>query len=226
MFIGNDAPDTPSALLWRAMEKGVLILFTLYAVISVLWDGLTLSDRVFHGKEKVYGLKESPWNTDWKLDANDGQLRSFRSNLPLLTFGAIAFITGKRLFMSEKTYQPQLKFYAVSGLVICTYIHGLGILYLVAWMLANYALAKVFRGWRWFSATVWIGNLGLLVVTEYFDGYGFAWMGLKDIERYYHPEMQWHRSSNLCFLKLISYLLDSHWSAQHQPTVPKEVPIP
>ena len=124
--------------------------------------------------------------------------------------------------MSEKTVKSSLRFYAVAGPAILIYLHGFGAVYLFTWLFANFLFAKSYRGKRLFPLIVWGVNLSFLVLTEYYEGYGFKWLGLESLERLYHPDMPWHRTSNLCFLKLISYLMDSHWAALGARTITKE----
>ena len=211
MFIRNDAPDSPANLLWRKVEKTCLCVLVFSAAIAFVYDGIQLSWRVAE-REKIAGLGASPWIAGWKADVNDGQLKSFREGLPVLLVTAIALIVGKKVLTNEKAVKSSLQFYAITGPASMVYLHGFGIIYLFTWLFANFLFAKICRGKRLFPLIVWGVNLSFLVLTEYYEGYGFKWLGLESLERLYHPDMSWHRTSNLCFLKLISYLMDSHWA--------------
>jgi D-alanyl-lipoteichoic acid acyltransferase DltB (MBOAT superfamily) len=221
MFIRNDAPDSPANLLWRTMERTFLCVVVFSAAATFVYDGISLSQRVAD-KEKIAGLGPSPWVEGWKADVNDGQLRSFRDGLPLLIVVAVTFVVGRSILTGGKTVKSSLQFYAVVGPASLVYLHGFGVIYLFMWLFANFAFAKACRGMRLFPLTVWIVNLSFLILTEYYEGYGFKWLGLESLERLYHPDMPWHRTSNLCFLKLLSYLMDSNWAALGLSTATKE----
>ena len=209
MFIRNDS--APAQTWHRTVELLFLSLAVFSAAGKILYDGIYLSREVAD-RGKIAGLGPSPWVEGWKVDVNDGQLRSFRSNLPLLLVGAFAFIIGRKVLTNAKNPVTSLRFYAYLGPAILTYLHGFGVIYLLLWLFLNYQFAKIASGKRFFPLIVWICNLFFLVLTEYYEGYGWQWAGLGTLERLYHPEMQWHRTSNLCFLKLISFLLDFHWA--------------
>ena len=232
MFIRNDAADTPANTRWRQLEKTGLVVIVGVALFIVLKDAVTLSDTLAK-EQKVSGLEASMWTETRMVDLNDGQLRGFRSFLPALIIAAILFVWLKSKWITysgSKDYRSKLQFYLLSGLACCVYLHGPGLLFLLLWAVANYKAGELWRGTRFFAIGVWAGNLTFLIFAEYTHGLKFAWFGLgvlvrgrKDLIK---PEMAWHRSSNLCLLKVISYLMDSHWRALHTPTLPKEVLSP
>lgn len=231
MFIANDAPDTPANIRWRRCEKAFLVAVTVVSVSNIVLNALSLSDRV-SSQHKLAGLGATIWTDSSKADLSDGQLKSFRANLPLLTVGAVAFIAIRKWWQSlgdNKGEKAQLQFYVASGVAICLYLHGPGLVFLLLWASANYYLSLFTLRLKYFSVAVWVANLAFLVLTEHYNGYRFRWLGLPSLvnstQDSFHPELPWFRSSNLCFLKLISFLLDAHWSAIGVPATPKEVPL-
>jgi hypothetical protein len=220
MFIRNDAPDTKNNLAWRRGELIFGLSFLVVVILKILGDAVNLSQEL---KPRVAGLKPTFWSDSSKADMNDGQWSTFRSNLSTLVLGATLQVV---LCNYASRFGPQYKLKAslICGLLFAVYLHGAGFLFLVALVLINYAVAKCLRGTPVFAAVVWVGNLGFLVMTEYYQGYKFADLGLPIALDKFPKSMSWHRVSNLCMLKIISYMMDYNWSLQ--PSTPKEVTSP
>jgi hypothetical protein len=220
MFIRNDAPDTKNNLAWRRGELILGLSFLVAVMLIILNDSVKLSQEL---KSQVAGIKPTFWSDSSKADLNDGQWSTFRNNLSTLLFGAALHVVVCN-FASRFGPQYKLKASLICGLLFAVYLHGAGCLFLVALVLINYAVAKGLRGTLVFAVVVWVGNLGFLVMTEYYHGYKFVDLGLPIALDKFPKSMSWHRVSNLCMLKLISYMMDYNWSLQ--PSVPKQVTSP
>ena len=181
MFIRNDASDSPANRRWRLYEKCAGGLLGLMLASKMTYDGVVLSDSL-SATNTISGLQTTIWSDDRKADLADGQLKGFRANIPLLTFTAISFVLLHKLTCGAKSeLNKHLWFYVATGLGYGWYMHGPGVLVLLAWAGVNYLAAKQFTTRKFYVASVWIVNLGFLIHSAFQDGYRFAWIweGLK-----------------------------------------------
>lgn len=208
MLIRNDAPDTKENNAWRRLEMIAAVLILSGGIFYILIDALSLSEEL---RPKVVGLKPTIWSDSSRADLDDGQWSSFRSNLLTLILAAFAQIV---ICNYARSFGPQyrLKASLVFGLGFAGYLHGAGCLFLVSMVLVNYAVAKSLRGSKGLPLVAWLGNLSFLVMTEYYGGYKFQDLGLPHWLDAFPKVMSWHRVSNLCMLKIISFMMDWHWS--------------
>jgi hypothetical protein len=217
MLIRNDAPDTKENRNWRKGE--MIVSFTIFAgaIFYALIDAVRLSSEL---KPKVVGLRSTFWSDSSRADLDDGQWSSFRSNLILIALAAAlqVWICG---YAAKFGPQCRLKASLLYGLGFAGYMHGPGCVFLISMVVANYAVARLMRGNEALPYVAWGGNLGFLVITEYYHGYNFVDLGLPRALDDFPRVMSWHRVSNLCMLKIISYMLDLHWSSL--PSSSKEV---
>ena len=185
MFIRNDAPDTKENVRWRRCEGGVLFVIVGLLVYVVIRDAIQLSNRLVE-TGNVRGLKPSPWVDGWFIDLNDGQLRSFRASLPLLSLAALLYVYVRRYWTSgAKDQSRSLQFYLLSGIVLCLYLHGSGLIILLLWAVINWKLGGMCLGSRYYSVIVWVLNLTFLLVADYTSGLRFAWIGLSFLVKDY-----------------------------------------
>jgi hypothetical protein len=91
MFIRNDAPTTPENLRWRSYEKWGCFAFSVLVIGRATLSIFEVSQ--LHGPE-IHGLTESMYGTEYLIDVNDGQLKRFRENLPLLCTVFSMFLLG------------------------------------------------------------------------------------------------------------------------------------
>ena len=179
MFIRNDAPDSPANQRWRLWESVALLAFVSCALFSVLKDAFVLSSRLTATAE-VKGLEASPWTAGLQVDLNDGQLRGFRGALPQLAAVAVLFVWMRRQW-TGKDSRSKLHFYLFSGLCLCLYLHGPGLLFLLLWAVTNWQAAQHYSGSRFYSPAVWTANLSFLLIADYSNGFQFAWFGLSSL---------------------------------------------
>lgn len=217
MFITSDAPDTKQNVLWRRGEMIVGIFALGGAVLYSSKDVMSLSQEF---KPKIVGLHSTFWSDTSKADLDDGQWSSLRSNLVLIIIAAILQVFVCR---AAQAYGPRCRLQTslLYGIGFSAYLHGAGFMFLGAMVLANYALASSLRGSRAFPLLTWFGNLGFLIMTEYYHGYKFEDLGLPSYLDHFPKVMSWHRVSNLGMLKIVSFMMDWHWSTK--PTEPKGV---
>lgn len=217
MFLppGNSTKDN---LLYKQIELYSALAFALIPILFLLKDGYYLSSSLI-SSNKIAGVVNSPYFTSSKVDLNDGQLKGFLEGLPLLTVVGITFVLLRRLLVSiTSNIQASLIYYLVFGIGFGIYIHGPGVVFILLMVLSNYILANTLVGSRVFPLLTWTGNLGFLLITEYYHGYKFAWISssLSFLDSYPY-ELQWHRVSNLCMLKVVSFMIDYHWKVCNKP---------
>jgi len=211
MFVSPGASNTEENTKLRQYER-----WFLGASITAIMTYLTiqasyLSDSIAD-KYRIRGLKPTFWGERY-ADLNDGQLNSFRSGFVLLTFVAVTFVALRKFLVRNKPdLKSQLYYYLVFGLGFGFYLHGPGVLFLLGMVVANYLLAENLRGQKFFPLVVWVLNLGFLLVTEYYNGYQFGQVSrsLEFLDRV-PVEMKWHRVTNMCMLKVVSFAIDYHW---------------
>lgn len=174
-------------------------------------------------KYDIKGLQVSDYSCSSLVDYNDGQLSSFLEGLPLLTFVAALFVLIRK-FISQFTNDitTHLIYYLLFGFGYIFYLHGPGVIFVYMMITANFVLTQMFAGKNGFPILIWIINLAFLIMVEYYNGFKFGWISpeLRFLDK--NIFMQWHRSNNLCMLKIISFALDYHWSIRNVIYLPKE----
>lgn len=222
MFLppGNNSKST---LVYKRIEMWVALASVAIPIALLVKDAYYLSSSL-NSQYKIAGVVNSPYFSMSKVDLNDGQLKSFLEGLPILSFVAIFFILLRRiLYVVHPSEFTSLIYYLIFGLSFTFYLHGPGILYLLFMILGNYLLASLLVGQKIFPFVVWISNLSFLLITEYYNGYQFAWISksLSFLDNYSYV-LKWHRVSNLCMLKLVSFLMDYHWQVISRPVATHE----
>ena len=221
MFISESAPDTSENLRYRKKEMYSLGFVVFLIIAKILYEGVTINNKLV-SNYNISGLKKGWLNT--YIDLNDGQLKSFRESLGTLIFVAALFVLSSRLLKNtKKDLESRLWFLCVWGLGMAGYLHGSGVVYLLGMVTVNYFIASILRGKKALPFVVWVLNMGFLLVTEYYEGYQFKWWSdslafLDSVPK----EMSWHRVSNLCMLKVVSFVMDWHWMTVNRPTPNKE----
>lgn len=163
------------AKYWRTRKvESILIATIVVSVLAVLLRDTVALSTALNNENSLAGLRTSPWNADWKVDLNDGQLKSFREGLALLTLVAGLFVLLRRTIRG-KGHEFQLFYYIVFGLGMGLYLHGPGIIFLLVMILCNYYAVWSFGGRKWFPLCIWAGNLFFLVSADYYRGFKLAW---------------------------------------------------
>jgi hypothetical protein len=113
----------------------------------------------------------------------------------------------------SKDRNARLVYYNIVGLIFGFYLHGFGAIWLYLIVIVNYAAGNQFAGKKLYPLFVWIGNLGFLILAEYYHGFEFGNFSshLKVLDDY-GSEMGWHHVSNLRMLNIVSFCIDWHWA--------------
>lgn len=215
--------NSKSNIVYKRLELWVALASYAIPIALLVKDAYYLSASL-DSQNRIAGVVISPYFSHSKVDLNDGQLKSFLEGLPLLSVVALLFVLLKR--MANLVYPSEittLVYYLVFGIGFTFYIHGPGVIYVLLMVFINYFVASVFVGHRAFPLIVWAGNLSFLLITEYYNGYEFAWLSksLAFLDTYPHV-LKWHRTNNLCMLKIVSFLMDYHWQVTNRPVLTHE----
>jgi D-alanyl-lipoteichoic acid acyltransferase DltB (MBOAT superfamily) len=216
MFLppGNSSKES---IFYKKIEMYAAFSLCAFPIAYLLKDAYYLSASLSK-TNKIAGVVNSPYFSSSRVDLNDGQLKGFLEGLPLLSLVAVIFVVLRRALVSfTSSLSVSLVYYLVFGIGFATYIHGPGVVYIILMVLCNYLIDKNLVGTRLFPIFTWIGNLAFLLITEYYHGYKFAWISqnLAFLDSYSY-ELQWHRVSNLCMLKVVSFMIDHHWKVSNK----------
>ncbi|ORY43439.1 MBOAT-domain-containing protein [Rhizoclosmatium globosum] len=180
-------------------------------------------------------LSPSPFSASLFVDNSDSQYSSFRSNLkiliPLLIFhvsvsNAIqyAFSRSSKPFTLWKKYSPRLLFNLAFSVIFFVIYNGLsGFLKLLIVFGFNYfgcmQLMKNSRTKLLVPILSWGFGLAVLVYTNYYRGFQFAWihpsLGLLDASKGINAS--WFDPLRFGFLRMISFNMDYYWSQTQTP---------
>ena len=209
-------------MFWKKIELWAALVLAAVPVFMILLDARTLSERLMW--DGIAGVVDSPYFPGKKIDMNDGQLKSFLEAVPYVTIVAFFFVFLRKLLMKfNNSLNVQLLYYVLFGFAFGFSLHGPGILFLLGMIVVNYAVAAAFAGIKGFPVIIWIGNLGFLLVTEYYHGYNFT--DISDNLAYldsFHPVLRWDHVNNLCMLKVVSFLMDYHWKLTNKIVLTRE----
>jgi protein-cysteine N-palmitoyltransferase HHAT len=170
----------------------------LYALIKGCYNSLELSKH-----NQIVGITRSNWNTNWKIDLSDYQYRELRENLLLIIFVAFTFVTIKKIInLYSDSIRLKIYYYLLAGLGLIVYIHGLGGIVLLSIIALNYILCVIAVSYSHFPIIVWVFNFSLLILSK--TSYADFWN--KDCF------ISWNSNFNLVVLKIISFMIDYHWS--------------
>ena len=157
-------------------------------------------------------------------DNSDAQYRSYRTNLPALAALMAGFFGLKYAYMrpvlrdsSPANNLHRVPFYLIFLLIMLTILHGASVLKVLVILSANFALAKATGGTRFAVPVTWPFNAGVLLATEWYEGYPFANLhsgfAFLDTSRGVYP--RWHVNFNITMLRLVSFSIDYHWACSH-----------
>ena len=98
-----------------------------------------------------------------------------------------------------------------------TILHGASFLKVLVILSANFALAKATGGTRFAVPVMWLFNAGVLLATEWYEGYAFANLhsGFAFLDTWRGVYPRWHVSFNITMLRLVSFSIDYHWACSH-----------
>jgi len=177
----------------------------------------------------LWPLEPQPESNEFAFfDGADIQWREFRGALPLMLPAAVLLTLVVRcvLALSARVrggvHSPAA---AVSvrllvGVGFVGFLHGSGLLFLAALLLAFFASGRALAGTRFAAPCAWLLALAAIAAKEgkwpvrrllkfrYILGQDWAWLDA------YRGEYEWESSVNLLVLKLLSFALDSHASAK------------
>ncbi|OMJ75180.1 hypothetical protein SteCoe_25727 [Stentor coeruleus] len=204
-------------LIWKKVHMWLALAMCSIPVLFLLRDAYILSENLTY-KYRIVGVVSSPYSASKNIDLNDGQLNAFLEGLPILTFIAVMFITLRRfLFHLHNSITLSLIYYSIFGIAYGIYIHGPGVVFLLAMIISNHFITKTFAGINGFPLIIWIGNMAFMILAEYYHGFKFAWFfeGLDFLDNV-PVILNWYRVNNLCMLKIVSYTVDYHWKVSNK----------
>ena len=154
-------------------------------------------------------------------DNSDAQYRSYRTNLPALAALMAGFFGLKYAYMRPVLHDSspannlhRVPFYLIFLLIMLTILHGASVLKVLVILSANFALAKATGGTRFAVPVTWLFNAGVLLATEWYEGYAFAnlhsRLAFLDTWRGVYPRL--HVNFNITMLRLVSFSIDYHWA--------------
>ncbi|KAJ5292866.1 uncharacterized protein N7443_008819 [Penicillium atrosanguineum] len=234
--IAQNAP----ASLWRTPEFFVYYLFFI-TLVPLMFKTVIDASKDDHPIYPTYSNLLSPgWIPGRQVDNSDAQYASFRDNIPYLALLLIAHPVARRIyqsFMSRKDVAPKsskpsvvaagdahleqrMRFDFGFGLVFITALHGASALKVIAILFLNYKIAKNPPGttspprlthstFAYCSGTP--GEKGSMLV---------HWAQSLDSLGGIMP--RWEVLFKVTVLRLISFNMDYHWSADHLATSPIE----
>ena len=94
MFIPYETPKTPYYYKVRKFEGIISFLGIAVPMLWALWHCVEHSHKVA-SENYIRGVTTSPYFPNYKIDQEDGQLKDFLANLPLLSLVAAIFIVLK-----------------------------------------------------------------------------------------------------------------------------------
>lgn len=112
-------------------------------------------------------------------DNSDAQYRSFRSNMPTLTYIANAYLFIKFIYVGILAAPPYDRLYLISFNLICSILlilglHGSSALKILIILTINYAIAKSCRGSKLGPLLTWVFNGAVLFANDRHSGYQFG----------------------------------------------------
>lgn len=204
MFIPPSSNASPGLKLFEVVLGLVLIVtpYT-YALVKGCYNSFMISEE-----RTIVGLSESYLNSSWKIDLTDGQYRKIHENLFLLISVCFCFIIFRKILT---LFRPEVKFriiyYALFGACGLFYLHGLGMLVLLAIIIGNFLLCKAWADKPHFPIIAWGVNFTLLMwsKTEYskYNLYEFIF--------------NWNTCFGMAMLKMMSFMLDFHYFKLERP---------
>ena len=209
-------------LFWKNVEMWFAFAGIAIPIFMMLLHAYALSDRL--SMRGIAGVVSSPYFAGKKIDMNDGQLKSFLEGLPDLIVVGFSFVFLRKLLSRFSTaLNVHLVYYVIFGLAFAFYLHGPGAVFLLGMVVANYGVAATLAGIKGFPVIIWIGNLGFLLITEYYHGYKFTSISksLGYLDSYHHI-LRWDQVGNLCMLKVVSFLIDYHWKLTSKINLTRE----
>ncbi|KAL1407523.1 glycerol transporter [Vanrija albida] len=219
----DDAPPPPR---WRTREfYFYYVVFVLVVPMLIYWPMRlsTMSNQNYW----TYAHKLSPgWMYGRQVDASDGQYRNFRSNIGSLALLSLAFLVPSHIVRRAgwKVASSRARFIAAFAVVMLMVLHGIGVLKVLAILVANYYAAKATKPAaieRFWPAVVVVANMAILFANWKFDGYHFGALhsALGDLDALTGILPRWHIGFNITMLRIVSFAVDYHWRAA-PPTSP------
>ena len=156
---------------------------------------------------------------DWLLGKRyfawtDLQFRFWRFNIDWLLGFALLHIVFDR--MTKKTRVNGM-FHLLVGLAMLVFFHGIGGAIIVfSIYIINYLFINQFVGTKALIPGVWIFNIAVLVISDYYGGFHIPEDTLPSYLWFlsHWRKMHWHIYFKLSLCRLISYACDYHWAVK------------
>ena len=185
----------------RILEIVTGLLFVVPPFLYALLKGCYNSVKIYED-EGIVGLSESYLNSSWHMDLTDGQYENIHSNLPLLCLVSFCFITFRKILtLWSSDSKPRIIYYLCFGIGGMSYLHGLGVVVVLAIIILNYVLCHFLAHKKWFPWVAWGFNFTLLMWSK------------TDYSKIYLYEFvtYWNAFFGLIMLKMMSFMMDYHW---------------
>ncbi|KAG1737067.1 MBOAT, membrane-bound O-acyltransferase family-domain-containing protein [Suillus paluster] len=208
---------------WKTPEFVFYYVVALFVIPLMVWVPIYLSSPS-HPNYPYYYHRLSPgWMFGREVDNSDTQYRSFRNNIPSLSFLVLIFVALKYIYTrsalrsassipSDQLYL--IPFFLVFSALYLAGLHGTSIFKIISILTANYWIAKTFRGSRMGPPLTWIFNGSMLFANEIYGGYRYATLhpSLEVLDTFQGIYPRWHISFNITMLRLVSFNMDYYWA--------------
>lgn len=223
LFSGHDDIIEGVAVMRRHSWPYLLVTAVLLA--SMGWCYFAIKQTSLDHLDVLKGHLGEPWAifAPWSVgvDQADVQWRDLVKNLPILGPALLLLSFIARGIRSHFAHSVHLSgalqlFYAVSGIIFVSYLHGAPVIFAVVLILTNYFFIAPLSRWmpfKMFMLIMWTAHVGILFVNDHFKGYRFSlfsqhlrWMD----EVLPQGALRWSVVFNMCTLRMIAYNVDYH----------------
>ncbi|KAG0705833.1 MBOAT, membrane-bound O-acyltransferase family-domain-containing protein [Suillus ampliporus] len=208
---------------WKTPEFVFYYVAALFVIPLMAWVPIHLSSPLHPNYPYYHHRLSAGWMFGREVDNSDTQYRSFRNNIPSLSFLVLIFIALKYIYtrfaLRSASSIPPDKFYLIPFFLIfsalyLTGLHGTSIFKIIIILTVNYWIAKTSRGSRMGPLLTWIFNGLILFANEIYGGYRYASLhpSLEVLDAFQGIYPRWHISFNITMLRLVSFNMDYYWA--------------
>ncbi|KAI0791177.1 MBOAT, membrane-bound O-acyltransferase family-domain-containing protein [Abortiporus biennis] len=208
---------------WRTLEFYIYGIVFCIAIPIMLWIPVRLSDKSHPNYQMFKRRLEPGWLFGREIDNSDGQYRSVRNNIPLLTLLVFVFLTSKAVYTRVtsrfRSSQSENKLYLVPFLLLFSIVMLFGLCGTSAFKIFiiltfNYYIGKLSAGSRLGPIFTWLFNISILFANERYSGYHFTMIhpSLQFLDNIQGVYPRWHINFNITMLRLVSFNMDYYWA--------------
>ncbi|KEG09524.1 putative GUP1 [Trypanosoma grayi] len=154
------------------------------------------------------------------MDVTDRQWYSLTRALPVVLplFGLFIYISRRlRLRLRQRENGSGVSslyiLHVVTGMLLGFGISGPRFAFAILLFLGNYyGIVKLHDKlpFKAYMTVMWVAHIAFLFINHYFDGYRFAWFGLRFLDSLWEPFMRWTVHYNMSVLRMIAFNTDMH----------------